>query len=253
MTIDVYSATGAKKGTATLPKALFEVPVNQDLMHQAVVRQQSNRRAPIAHVKSRGEVQGSTRKLFRQKGTGRARRGSIRAPLLRGGGKAFGPRNTRNFIKNMPRKMRRAALFSSLTAQAQNNTIIGLEGYDADIKTKTLYALLPKLPVDIGRKILFVVPERNEKLYRSSRNVQGVKTVTAGYLNPEDILGARHIIFVGDALKKAEEVFATEAPAQKEAAKKEPAKKAATKKETAKQESESAEEASTEESTTPAA
>ena len=207
MKIDVYTATGTKKGTVDLPSSLFEAPVNEGLMHQALVRQQSNRRNAIAHVKSRGEVRGSTRKLFAQKGTGRARRGSVRSPLLRGGGKAFGPRNNANFTKNMPKGMRRAALKSCLSVQAKNENILGLEGYPEEIKTKKVLDLLNKLPVDIGRKIVFVLPGSHSELALSVRNIPNVKTIQAAYLNPEDVLSAHHIIFFVDALKKAEEVF----------------------------------------------
>jgi len=208
MTIDVYSATGTKKGTLELPEALFAVPVNTGLMHQFMVLQQSNRRSPVAHVKTRGEVVGSTKKLFQQKGTGRARRGPIRSPLLRGGGKTFGPRSDANFIKDMPKSMRHAALRSCLTFQAKNKgTILGLEGYGAEIKTSTAYALLKKIPVELGRKILIVIPEKHEGLSFSVRNIPGVKAVLVNYLNPEDVMGSRNIVFVGDAVKKAEEMF----------------------------------------------
>ncbi|HLD63324.1 MAG TPA: 50S ribosomal protein L4 [Candidatus Peribacteraceae bacterium] len=207
MTIDVFTATGTKKGTLTLPKSLFEAPIRMGLMHQAVIMQQSNRRRPIAHAKTRGEVQGSTRKLYKQKGTGRARRGAIRAPLLRGGGKTFGPRSNANFIKEMPKRMRHAALASCLSLQAKQQAIIGLEQYEGAKKTKTLHQLLSKLPVTLGRRILFVTPSRNESLFYSSRNIPGVKAITANYLNPEDVMNARNIIFVADALKVAEETF----------------------------------------------
>ncbi len=208
MTIDLFSATGTKKGTIDLPAALFGARINHGLMHQAVVAQQSNRRAAIAHTKNRGEVAGSTRKLFAQKHTGRARRGSVRSPLLRGGGKAFGSRNNANFIKDMPKSMRRAALVSCLSYQAKNGAIIGLEEYPDTIKTKQMHGLLGKLPVDLGRKILFVLPERHKGLELSVRNIPAVKAITAAYLNPEDILLARHIVFVGDSVKKAETIFA---------------------------------------------
>ncbi len=207
MTIDVFSATGTKKGTLDLPAALFGARINHGLMHQAVVAQQSNRRAAIAHTKNRGEVAGSTRKLFAQKHTGRARRGSVRSPLLRGGGKAFGSRNNANYIKDMPKSMRRAALVSCLSYQAKNGAIIGLEEYPDAIKTKQMHGLLGKLPVDLGRKILFVLPERHKGLELSVRNIPAVKAITAAYLNPEDILLARHIVFVGDSVQKAETIF----------------------------------------------
>ncbi len=207
MTIDVYSATGTKKGTATLPKSLFEAPVNEGLMHQMLVLQQANRRTPVAHTKGRGEMSGSTRKLFAQKGTGRARRGPVRSPIVRGGGKAFGPLKVRNFTKDMPRQMRRAALRSCLSLQASNGVIIGLEGFGEEPKTKTAHDLLTKLPVDLGRRILLVVPGQMLGLHLSVRNIPGVEVCLASYLNPEQVLRARHLVFVGDALAKAEEVF----------------------------------------------
>lgn len=210
MKVDVYAPTGTKKGTVDLPPTLFEATINQGLMHQALVRQQSNRRTPVAHVKSRGEVRGSTRKLFSQKGTGRARRGSVRSPLLRGGGKAFGPRRDVNFSKDMPRSMRRVALRSCLSLQAKHKRILGLEGYPEEIKTKNVIDLLAKLPVDLGRKIVFVLPKAHTQLALSVRNIPNVKTIQAAYLNPEDVLSAHHLIFFVDALKKAEEVFGAE-------------------------------------------
>ncbi|MCA9370471.1 MAG: 50S ribosomal protein L4 [Candidatus Peregrinibacteria bacterium] len=216
MTIDVYTSKGTKDGTANLPKTLFEANINEGLMHQAVVRAQSNVRNTVAHAKSRGEIQGSTRKLFQQKGTGRARRGSVRSPVLRGGNKAFGPQKIANFVKDMPQKMRRAALFSALSYQAKNGAIIGLKDYPEAIKTKDARTMLEKMPVDIGRKILIVTPGRHDELSLSVRNIPGVRTVMAQYLNPMDILGSRHIIFMVDALKKAEEVFGKEAKEAKE-------------------------------------
>jgi large subunit ribosomal protein L4 len=207
MNIDVFSASGAKSGTLSLPDSLFGAPINHGLMHQAVMLQQTNRRAPIAHAKSRGEVAGSTKKLYTQKHTGRARRGSVRSPLLRGGGKAFGPKSIANFERDMPKAMRHAALCSCLSYKAKQGAILGLEGYPTTIKTKDMHGLLKKLPVDIGRKILFVMPEMHKQLSLSARNISGTKSILASYLNPEDVLNARHIIFVGNAVQKAEEVF----------------------------------------------
>ncbi|MDD3897058.1 MAG: 50S ribosomal protein L4 [Candidatus Peribacteraceae bacterium] len=211
MLIDVYTATGEKKGTVELPKTLFDAPINEGLMHQALVRQQSNRRASTAHVKTRAEVSGSTRKLFSQKGTGRARRGSLRSPVLRGGGKAFGPRNVKNYVKDMPQKMRQSALKSCLSLQAQKKAIIGLEGSWTEVKSRKAAELLGKLPVELGRKILLVTADVHRELKLSTRNIPRVKVITAAYLNPEDVLGSRHIIFLVDALAKAEEVFAAKA------------------------------------------
>lgn len=214
MNIDVYTATGEKKSSMELPAALFEAPINEGLMHEALIRQQSNRRHPIAHTKTRSEINKSTRKLYAQKGTGRARRGSASANLLKGGAKAFGPRNDRNFIKGMPRTKRRQALFSCLSLSAKEGKIIGLESYGEDFKTKTFTTLLKKLPVAIGRKIVFVLPSHMEALERGSRNVPHVKTLLAPYLNPEDVLGAHHIVFLVEALDVAEKAFGKKQEAQ---------------------------------------
>lgn len=207
MTIDIYSATGTKKSTQELPAVLFGGHINMDLMHQAVLLQQGNRRSPIAHAKNRGEVRGSTKKISPQKGSGRARRGPIRAPLLRGGGKAFGPRSDANFTRAMPKNMRHAALVSCLSVQAKNGAIMGLETYPDTVKTKALHSLLQKLPVQIGRRILFVVPAAHHALWMSARNIPRVKVITAPYINPEDVLLSRSIIFVGDSIEKAAAIF----------------------------------------------
>jgi len=207
MTIDVFTATGTKKGTIELPASLFEVPVSLGLLHQAVMLQQSNRRTSIAHAKSRSEIRGSTRKLYAQKGTGRARRGAIRSNILRGGNKAFGPKSNANFEKHMPHEMRRSALLGSLSVQAKRGAILGLENYPTTVKTKDAHALLSKLPVDIGRRILVVLSEQHPGLTLSTRNIPAVRTILAQYLNPEDVLNARHVIFLVDAIKKTEEIF----------------------------------------------
>ena len=216
MTIDLYTATGTKQGTLTLPASLFAAPISQGLMHQMVVMQQSNRRGAVASTKSRGEIRGSTRKLFAQKGTGRARRGSVRSPVLRGGNKAFGPQKNANFEKSMPRTMRRRALVSSLSLQAQNGVIIGLKNFPEIDKTKDALTLLNKLPVEIGRKVLIVVPESNAQAILTTRNIPNVKVIQARYLNPVDVLGARHIVFCEASVKVAEETFCKDAKDAKE-------------------------------------
>lgn len=209
MNIDVYSATGEKRGTLELPEAIFGARINIGLMHQAVILQQSNRRSPIAHAKKRSEVRGSTKKVYGQKHTGRARRGPIRSPLLRGGGKAFGPKKDRNFTKDMPKAMRRAALRSCLSSQAKNGVIFGLENYPDTIKTKAFHDLLKKLPVQIGRRLLFVIAEKHDALHMSSRNIPRIKILRAAYLNPEDVLLAKSIIFVGGSIDTAVKLFSS--------------------------------------------
>lgn len=206
MSIPVFTATGTKKGTMDLPSS-FSGSINTALMHQALVMQQSNRRAPIAHVKTRGEVVGSTKKLFQQKGTGRARRGPVRSPLLRGGGKTFGPRNKANFMKDMPKGMRRAALASSLAWQVKREGIIALENYGTETKTKTFVDLLKKLPVELGRRILVVSDGVHRALALSGRNVPGVKVIDCQYINVEDLTVSKHVIFLVDAIAKTQEML----------------------------------------------
>lgn len=210
MNVDLYSATGQKKGTLDLPASLFGGTINKGLMHLALMRQQSNRRNSIAHVKHRGEVVGTTKKAYAQKHTGNARRGALRSPTVRGGGKSFGPRNESNFRKEMPRKMRRAALISCLSLRAKEGAVIGLENYPEDPKTKNFVALLKKLPVEYGRRIVVVTAGRHSTLELAARNVENVKTLFAQYLNPEDVLLARKIIFLKDAVAAAEKTFMNE-------------------------------------------
>jgi large subunit ribosomal protein L4 len=207
MKIDIYDSAGKKKTTQDLPEEIFCAPINEGLMHLAVLRQQGNRRIPAAHVKSRGEIECSTAKLYRQKGTGRARRGSASANILRGGAKAFGPRNIRNFTKDMPRKMRQSSLKSCLSYSAKNGRVLGLEKYEGEAKTKSFVELISKLPVTVGRKTIFILPEKMEKLELASRNIPGVKTLRVEYLNPEDVVGAWNLVFVGDSINKTTEML----------------------------------------------
>jgi large subunit ribosomal protein L4 len=208
MKIDIFSSAGEKKSTLELPAVLFGQPVKHGLIHQAIMLQQNNRRMPIAHAKNRHEVAGSTRKLYDQKHTGRARRGSVRSPLLRGGGKAFGPRSDQNYRKDMPKSMRKAALICCLSLQAKKATIVGLESYPNTIKTKDVVGLIGKMKLADARHILFVLPEQHQSLWLSTRNLKSVKTITVSYLNPEDLIHARAIVFIGDSIAKAEEMLA---------------------------------------------
>ena len=187
-------------------KTVFEVPFNKDLVHQALIRQLANKRVAIAHTKTRGEVRGGGRKPFRQKGTGNARQGTIRAPHMRGGGVVFGPRNNRNFTKDMPKKQRRKALFSALSEKARNNEIIGLEGYEAaEPKTKDFVSMLKKLPIE--RNVLVVVGGKNPIVKKASSNIANAKTVTANYLNIHDLQKYRKVLIFKDAVDVIKETF----------------------------------------------
>jgi large subunit ribosomal protein L4 len=205
MKVDLYSQSGEKKGQVELNKEIFEVPFNKDLVHQALVTQLANARQVLAHTKTKGEVSGRGMKPYKQKHTGRARQGSLRNPHMRGGGVAFGPNNERNFKKDMPKKQRRKALFCALSAKAKENSILALEKYEGEPKTKALSTLLSKLP--IKRDVLIVIPGKEKTLELAARNLENAKTILAGYLNIQDLQKFDTLLFTKAALEKLEEVF----------------------------------------------
>lgn len=208
MKIDLYTKSGEKKGQIEVNKEIFDVPFNADLVHQALVRQHANARIAVAHTKKRGEIRGGGRKPYRQKGTGHARQGSIRNVHYRGGCVVFGPRNDRNFSKDMPRKQRRKALFSALSEKARSKEVVALESYEEkEIKTKKFNALIQKLPSE--RNVLVVIPEKNELIEKSSNNLPNIKTIQVNYLNIADLQKYKTIVFLQDALQKMDELFLT--------------------------------------------
>jgi large subunit ribosomal protein L4 len=210
MKVTLYSQKGEMTGEIELPKEIFEVPFNKDLVHQALLRQLSNKRVAIAHTKTRAEVRGGGRKPFRQKGTGNARQGTIRAPHMRGGGVVFGPRNTRNFSKDMPKKQRRKALFCALSEKARDNEIIALEEYQAEKpQTKTFSAMLQKLPIE--KDVLIVIPEKNQIIQQSSKNIPFAKTILANYLNIKDLQKYEKVLLLKDAIDKIKETYLSKA------------------------------------------
>lgn len=206
MKIDIYNQKGEVAKTLELPKEVFEVELKEELVHQALVRQLANARKAVAHTKTKAEVSGGGRKPFRQKGTGNARQGSITNPHFIGGGVSFGPRNNRNFEKDMPKKQRRKALLMALSVKAQENKVFGLDSYeDQDAKTKNMATLVTKLPVE--RNVLFVLPESNELIRKVTRNLPYVKTITAPYLNIHDLIKYDSVCFVGDSIEKTQKTF----------------------------------------------
>jgi len=186
MKVDVLNMEGKKVKTAELAPGIFEAPIKPDLIHQALVRQLTNARLGTHSTKTRGEVAGGGRKPWRQKGTGRARQGSIVAPQWVGGGKAHTPK-PRDYSLSMPRKMRRAALRSALSAKAAQSEILVLDELKLDApKTKNLAAALRRL---VGSSsALIVLAERDELLQKSVRNLSSAKALTAPYLNVRDVL-----------------------------------------------------------------
>jgi large subunit ribosomal protein L4 len=199
MEATVLNMDGQEVSQLDLPADIFEAKVNRGLMHQALVRQLANARLGTHKAKGRSEVRYSTAKIYRQKGTGRARHGSRRAPIFVGGGVAHGPQ-PRKYKKDMPRQMRRAALRSALTVKAQSGDIVLLDEIDMERpKTKEMVALVQRL-VGKGHSVLILMAERNENVEKSARNIPDVKTLRASYLNIRDLLGYDKIVMPLDAL-----------------------------------------------------
>lgn len=213
MKVPVYNMAGQEVSSVNLPEAVFEAKINRDLMHQAVVRQMANARQGTHKAKGRSEVNRSTAKIYRQKGTGRARHGSRRAPIFVGGGVAHGP-VPRDYSKKMPRKMRRAALRSALSAKAGNGDIVVLEDIDMDApKTKEMVGVMERLTDNSSA--LLLLAETNENVEKSARNLAYVKTLRATYLNIRDLLGYDKLViplaaldiingFLGNAIDSVE-------------------------------------------------
>lgn len=205
MKIDVYNQDGKKVGSQDLDSSVFDVKVNTALMHRLLVLQQSNARYNLAKVKTRSDVQGGGRKPFRQKGTGRARQGTIRAPHMKGGGVVFGPTGKQNFQLTMPKKQRRQALFSALSTKAKAKEVFALDAYKGEISAKAFASMLQKLPVE--RNVLFLLADKDLVFECSSRNIKNAKTIMSSYANVADVLKYKKICLVGSAGKVLTETF----------------------------------------------
>lgn len=203
--IAVYNMNGEQVGDIELSEQLFGAPVRPDLMHEVVLMYLAGQRQGTHKVKGRSEVRGGGRKPWRQKGTGRARQGSIRAPQWKGGGVAFGP-TPRSYSYRLPKKVRRLALYSALSSKADDGKIVVLDKLElAEAKTKHMAALLKKFDLS---KALIVDADKQDAIYRSARNLQGVKYVDANGMNVYDLLRHENLILTTDAVAKVQEVFA---------------------------------------------
>jgi large subunit ribosomal protein L4 len=203
--VPVYNASGQVVKNIEISDRVFAVPFNEAVVHQAVVRQQANARQGTASTKTRGEVAGSTRKLFRQKHTGMARAGSKKSPLRRGGGITFGPR-PRSYQQDMPKKMRRLALRCALSAKTRDEELKVLEELKLDQpKTKQMAAILTALGIDSTALIVTDVPEEN--IIKSARNLAGIKTMPANILNVVDILSYKMLLMTESAVRQAEKLW----------------------------------------------
>jgi len=198
---EVYNIENKKVGEVELNDALFGLGVKKHILHDVVKMQLANRRAGTASTKTRTEVRGGGRKPFRQKGTGRARQGTNRSPLMRGGGVIFGPK-PRDYSYKLPKKVRRLGVRMALSARFSEKNMLVLEGFDlADIKTKRFVEVMKKLDIENG---LIVIPERNENLEKSSRNVLGYKVIQVDGLNVYDILLHRRLVLLQPCLGQLE-------------------------------------------------
>ena len=207
MKYPVYNIDGKEEGSTNLPKEIFEVPLNADLVHQVAVSLAANKRQISAHTKFRGEVRGGGIKPWRQKGTGRARHGSIRSPLWKGGGVTHGPRKERVFEREIPKKMRRKALFMVLSEKAKNKQIVVLDEMRFEkIKTKEIAKALSKLP---GAKEtrLIILPNYDKNIYLSARNIKKTEIQEARNLNVLDLLNVKYLLMTKDSIKTIKETF----------------------------------------------
>ena len=203
--VPVHSIEGEVVDHIELNEAVFGVPVGQAVVHQAMVRQLANARQGTVGSKTRSQVSGGGRKLFRQKGTGFARRGSRRAPILRGGGVAFGP-HPRNFRQAMPKKMRRLALRCILSAKVAGEEMIVIDEFALEEpKTKEMARILANLGVDSSALIVTAEPDPN--VYKSARNLERTKTLPASMLNVVDLLSNRRLMITVAAVKVVEEMW----------------------------------------------
>lgn len=202
----VFDKTGKKVSDIALSDAIFAITPNASAMHLCVVAYLANQRQGTQSTLTRAEVRGGGKKPWRQKGSGRARQGSIRSPQWTHGGIALGPK-PREYGKTVNKKVRRLAMKSALSSKVAAEELIVLDSLEMnEIKTKEVVSVLKAL--ETGKKVLIVLPEKNETVYRSARNIKGVKTTLVSTLNVYDILNCDSLVVLKDAVSKIEEVYA---------------------------------------------
>ncbi|AVP54730.1 50S ribosomal protein L4 [Clostridium tetani] len=204
-TVGLFNKEGQKVGDFQLSDKVFGVEVNKEVLHQVIVAQLANKRQGTQSSKTRAEVSGGGRKPWRQKGTGRARQGSIRAPQWIKGGVVFAPK-PRDYSMAIPKSMKRVAMKSALSSKVQENEIVILESLEADApKTKEIVKMLDAFN---AKKTLIVTEESNKNIYKSARNIEGVTVLPVNNINVYDILRYDKFIITKDAVSKIEEVYA---------------------------------------------
>ncbi len=202
----LYNMSGSAIGEVNLSDSVFGAEVNKGVLHSAVVNYLANQRQGTQSTKTRTEVTGGGKKPFRQKGTGRARQGSTRAPQWIKGGVALGPK-PRDYSYSLNKKVKKLALISALSEKASQNEIMVIDSLEMDaVKTKTIADMLKALGAD--EKALIVTKDKNENIYLSSRNIEGVSATFVGMMNVYEILNHDKFIIAKDAVEKLEEVYA---------------------------------------------
>ncbi|MCX6718636.1 MAG: 50S ribosomal protein L4 [Candidatus Staskawiczbacteria bacterium] len=207
MKADIYNQEGKKLESITLPKEIFDVKFNADLVHQIMVTLSANKRQISAHAKMRGEVRGGGIKPRPQKGSGRSRHGSIRSPIWKGGGVTHGPRNDRIFAKEMPKKMRRKALLMVLSEKARNSQLVILDKIElANGKTKEMAKALKALPCGKDRTLI-ALPNYDKKTFLAARNIKKTTINDARNLNVLDLLNSKYLLLTKESIKTIESTF----------------------------------------------
>ena len=197
---------GEEVGTTKLPEKIFNIEINNDLLYQAIVVQRAHQRKSLAHSKDRSEVRGGGRKPWRQKGTGRARHGSIRSPIWIGGGVTFGPSKEKKFEKKINKKVKRKALFMALSSKVKDKELILLEKLELkEPKTKLMAEVLEKILKK--KNALIVISKKDEKIIRANRNLSYTKTISADSLNVIDLLSFKYLILDKEAIKVIEKTY----------------------------------------------
>jgi len=207
MLVKTYNQKGEEGKKTKLIPEIFEVKINQDLVHQVIVSQRSTRRKRIAHTKDRGDVRGGGRKPWRQKGLGKARHGSIRSPIWAGGGVTFGPRKEKIFTRKIPKKMKRKALFMVLSGKVKNNLLVLVDELKlAQPKTKEFLEILKNLPCKNGSSLI-ALPKIDKNIILSVRNIPKVETMPAKDLNCLDLLTFKYLVMPKESIKVISETF----------------------------------------------
>ncbi|MBI2003466.1 MAG: 50S ribosomal protein L4 [Parcubacteria group bacterium] len=217
MQVNLYNQSGETVETVELPDAVFNIEINPDLIHQAVVTQSANERKALAHAKGRGEVRGGGKKPWRQKGTGRARHGSIRSPIWKGGGVTHGPTKEKIYSKKINKKAKRKALFMALSSKVKSGRLVVLDSVSLDeAKTKRFKEVLEKISANLNDykktkktqdSILLIQPGSDKALIRAAKNLDFAKLVRADNLNVAEVLEKKYLIMLKEAIPVIEKTY----------------------------------------------